>query len=434
MRRITLDHSHALIHQDELNIYTAKVSLYHDMIHAGTGAGSDFLGWVELPDNYDREELARIKAAADKIRQEAEIFIVVGIGGSYLGARAAIEMLSHTFRNELPSEKRNGPRIYYVGQNLSATYISHLLEAIEGQDVCLNVISKSGTTTEPAIAFQILKQWMERQYGREEAAQRIYVTTDKRKGILRELADREGYASFVIPDNVGGRYSVLTAVGLLPMAVAGIDLDEVLAGARAAANDLRGDRLQDNPCYQYAAIRNLLHAQGKTTEIMVNYEPRLFYFGEWFKQLFGESEGKEGKGIFPASLNFTTDLHSMGQYIQQGRRDIFETVLKVEKSPAEIILDKADEDLGLNYLAGRTMGFVNDKAFAGTLQAHVDGGVPNLVIHIPETSPYYFGYMVYFFEKACAMSAYLLGVNPFDQPGVEAYKKNMKQLLKATNT
>ena len=431
MKSITLDYSKSLgfLIQNEIDGLEERINECHSMLHLGTGQGSDYLGWVDLPDNYDREELARIKAAAEKIRSESEVFLVVGIGGSYLGARAAIEMLSHSFYNELPRDKRKGPKIYYVGHNLSSSYISHLLEVIEGQDISINVISKSGTTTEPALAFGILKEYMENKYGSQEASQRIYATTDKSKGVLRELSLHEGYETFVVPDNVGGRYSVLTSVGLLPMAVAGINIDEVMEGARAAARDLRVSSLKDNSCYQYAAIRNILYVKGFTTEVIVNYEPQLFYFGEWFKQLFGESEGKNGKGIFPAAVNFTTDLHSMGQYIQDGRRHIFETILNVEKSHEEIIIKRTEEDMGLNYLAGKTMSFVNNKAFEGTLSAHIDGGVPNLIINIPEISPYYFGYLVYFFEKACAISGYLLGVNPFDQPGVEAYKRNMFKLL-----
>jgi glucose-6-phosphate isomerase len=427
--RIDYSKSFSYLRQNEIDQLKERITLCHNMLHNKNGQGSDYLGWVDLPDRYDREEFATIQATAQKIRNESEVFLVVGIGGSYLGARAAIEMLNHSFYNELPREKRNGPKIYYVGHNLSATYIKHLLEIIAGQDISINVISKSGTTTEPALAFGILKEYMENKYGRTEASQRIYATTDKSKGVLRELYLQEGYETFVVPDDIGGRYSVLTPVGLLPMAVAGINIDEVMEGARSAAGDLRVDNLKCNHCYQYAAIRNIFYDRGKTTEIMVSYEPRLSYFGEWFKQLFGESEGKDGKGIFPASVNFTTDLHSMGQYIQDGRRNIFETVLNVEKSPEDIIIKRSEEDMGLNYLAGKTISLVNNKALEGTISAHIDGGVPNLVINIPEISPYYFGYLVYFFEKACAISGYLLGVNPFDQPGVEAYKRNMFKLL-----
>ncbi len=434
--RITLDASKAFldIKADEIDAFKEIVNQCHRALHEGTGLGSGYLGWLDWPDRYNdiynRKELVRIQTKADQIRQKCDAFLVVGIGGSYLGARAAIEMLNHSFYNELPREKRKGPKIYYIGHNLSASYIKQLLDVIAGQDICINVISKSGTTTEPALAFGLLKEFMEQKYGRAEASQRIFATTDEHKGLLLKLAIQEGYETFVIPDDIGGRYSVLTPVGLLPMAVAGIAVDEVIAGASAASRDLRVNDLMENPCYQYAAIRNILYERGFTTEILVNYEPRLFYFGEWFKQLFGESEGKDGRGIFPAAVNFTTDLHSMGQYIQEGRRDLFETVLHVEKSSDEVLIQAVEPDMGFNDLAGKGLSFVNQKAMEGTLAAHAAGGVPNLVINIPELSPYHFGYMVYFFEKACAMSAYLSGVNPFDQPGVEAYKKNMLRLLR----
>ena len=431
MERITLEYSQSrsYVKLSELDAIQERIGLCHDMVHNGTGPGSEYLGWVNWPDLYDREEFARIQATAEKIRKDSEVFLVVGIGGSYLGARAAIEMLAHSFYNELPREKRGGPKIYYVGHNLSSTYLRHLLDMIQGQDFSINVISKSGTTTEPALAFGILKQYLESKYGREQASRRIYATTDQHKGALRELALQEGYETFVIPDNIGGRYSVLTPVGLLPMAVAGINIDEVMVGAQAASADLRVNDLQENHCYQYAALRNIFYTRGFSTEIMVSYEPRLFYFGEWFKQLFGESEGKDGKGIFPTAVSFTTDLHSMGQYIQDGPRNLFETVLNVVKSSEEIMIQSSETDMGFNYLAGKYLSFVNQKAMQGTMAAHLDGGVPNLVLNIPELSPYYFGYLVYFFQKACAISGYLLGVNPFDQPGVEAYKKNMKELL-----
>lgn len=432
MEKITFDYSQALnfIKNEEINVLQERVSKCHKMLHHGTGLGSDYLGWIDLPNKYDKMEFDRIKVAAERIRCQSDVFIVIGIGGSYLGARAAIEMLNHTFYNELPKDKRKGPKVYFAGHNISSTYLKHLLETIDGQDISINVISKSGTTTEPAIAFRVLKEYMENKYGRNEASKRIYVTTDKSKGALKALADQEGYETFVIPDDIGGRYSVLTPVGLLPMAVAGIDIDQVMKGGQAAAKDLSIDDLEYNFAYQYAAIRNVLYSKGKTTEIMVNYEPNLSYFGEWYKQLFGESEGKDGKGIFPTALNFTTDLHSMGQYIQDGRKDIFETVLNVAKSREEIIIKENQDDMdGLNYISGKTLDFVNKKAMEGSISAHVDGGVPNLIINIPEISPYYFGYLVYFFEKACGMSGYLLGVNPFDQPGVEAYKTNMFRLL-----
>ena len=432
MDRVTFDYSKSLnfIDEQEIIALQERVSLCHNMLHNGTGEGGEFLGWVDLPDVYDREEFEKIKLTAEKIRNDCDVFIVLGIGGSYLGARAAIEMLNHNFYNELPKEKRNGPKIYFAGHNISSTYLKELLDIIEGQDICINVISKSGTTTETAIAFRILREYIEKRYGGKEASRRIYATTDKESGALKKLADEKGYETFVVPDNIGGRYSVLTPVGLLPMAVAGIDIAEVMQGAKTAMEHLSDDNINNNPSYQYAVIRNILYSMDKTTEVIVNYEPNLFCFGEWFKQLFGESEGKDGRGIFPASLNFTTDLHSMGQYMQDGRRNIFETILNVEKPKEEISIPKDEDDLdGLNYISGTTLDFVNKSAMEGTIAAHTDGGVPNLIINIPEISPYYFGYLVYFFEKACGMSGYLLGVNPFNQPGVEAYKTNMFKLL-----
>ncbi|MCK9267716.1 MAG: glucose-6-phosphate isomerase [Alkaliphilus sp.] len=432
MDRVTFDYSKSLNFIDEQKIIALQeeVSSCHDMLHDGTGEGSEFSGWVDLPNTYGMEEFEKIKSVAEEIRNSCDVFIILGIGGSYLGARAAIEMLSHNFYNELPEEKRSGPKIYFAGHNISSAYLKELFDIIEGRDICINVISKSGTTTETALAFRIFREYMEEKYGKEGAGRRIYATTDKESGALKKLADREGYETFVVPDNIGGRYSVLTPVGLLPISVAGIDIAEIMRGAKTAAEHLADDSIDNNPSYQYAAIRNILYSMGKTTEIIVNYEPNLFYFGEWFKQLFGESEGKGKKGIFPTSLNFTTDLHSMGQYIQDGRRDIFETILNVEKSREKILIPKDEADLdGLNYISGKTLDFVNKSAMRGTVDAHVDGGVPNLIINIPEISPYYFGYLVYFFEKACGMSGYLLGVNPFNQPGVEAYKKNMFKLL-----
>ena len=433
MDRVTYDYSGSLDFIDEREIIAMqeKVNLCHKMLHEGTGEGSEFSGWVDLPNTTHGDcPLVHLKSAAEKIRGNCDIFIILGIGGSYLGARAAIEMLNHNFYNELPKEKRNGPKIYFAGHNVSSTYLKELLDIIGDQDICINVISKSGTTTETAIAFRIFRRYMEERYGKSEAARRIYATTDKSSGALKKLADKEGYETFVVPDDIGGRYSVLTPVGLLPMAVAGVDIAEVMQGAKMAADHLSDDNINNNPAYQYAAVRNILYSMGKTTEVIVNYEPNLFYFGEWFKQLFGESEGKDGKGIFPASLNFTTDLHSMGQYMQDGKRNIFETILNIEKPKEEILISRDEDDLdGLNYISGKTLDFVNKSAMKGTIAAHIDGGVPNLVINIPEISPYYFGYLVYFFEKACGMSGYLLGVNPFNQPGVEAYKKNMLQLL-----
>jgi glucose-6-phosphate isomerase len=414
----------------EIDYMEDMVKSAHDKLHNGTGAGNDFLGWIDLPVNYDQDEFARIKESAEKIKSDSEVLIVIGIGGSYLGARAAIEMLTNNFHNALDNDKRKAPKIFYVGNNISSTYMTELLQAIDGKDISLNIISKSGTTTEPAIAFRILRTYLEKKYGTEEAKKRIYATTDKAKGALKTLADAEGYESFVVPDDIGGRFSVLTAVGLLPIAAAGIDIDEMMKGAAEAREVYSKPSLKENEAYQYAAVRNALYNKGKTIEVLVNYEPSLHYFNEWWKQLYGESEGKDNKGLFPAAVDFTTDLHSMGQYIQEGRRILFETVINVEKAKYEINIEEAENDLdGLNFLAGKTMDFVNKKAFEGTILAHNDGGVPNVVLNVPELSPYYFGYMVYFFEKACGISGYLLGVNPFNQPGVEAYKKNMFALL-----
>ncbi|RCX17488.1 glucose-6-phosphate isomerase [Anaerobacterium chartisolvens] len=432
MQRLSFDYSKAsdFLKEHEVKYFKSFALQTHEMLHNKTGAGSDFLGWVNLPVDYDKEEFARIKASAEKIKSDSDVLVVVGIGGSYLGARAAIEMLSHSFYNNLPKDKRNTPEIYFVGNNISSTYLTDLLELLEGKEVSVNVISKSGTTTEPAIAFRIFKEYMENKYGREEARKRIYATTDKARGALKKLSDEEGYESFVIPDDVGGRFSVLTAVGLLPIAVCGASIDDIMKGAADAYELYKNPNLDENDCYKYAAARNALYRKNKTTEIMVNYEPSLHFFTEWWKQLFGESEGKDQKGIFPAGVDFSTDLHSMGQYIQDGLRNIFETVLSVEK-PKKSITVKEDRDNvdGLNFLAGKEMDFVNKKAFEGTLLAHTDGGVPNLILNIPQLNDYYFGQLVYFFEKACGISGYLLAVNPFDQPGVEAYKKNMFALL-----
>ena len=400
------------------------------MLHEKTGLGNDFLGWVDLPKNYDKEEFARIKKAAKKIQSDSDVLVVIGIGGSYLGARAAIECLGHSFRNNLTKEERKTPEIYFAGNNISSTYLMDLLDVIKDKDVSLNVISKSGTTTEPAIAFRVLKEFLENKYGKEEAAKRIYATTDAKKGALKQVSDEEGYETFIIPDDVGGRFSVLTPVGLLPIAVAGIDIDAMMKGANDARLDYSVSDLNKNDCYQYAAVRNILHRKGKDIELLVNYEPSLHFVSEWWKQLYGESEGKDQKGIFPASVDFSTDLHSMGQYVQDGKRILFETVLNVEKPRRVIELKSEEKDLdGLNYLSEKTMDFVNEKAFQGTLLAHTDGQVPNLLINIPTLDEYNFGYLVYFFEKACGISGYLLGVNPFNQPGVEAYKKNMFALL-----
>lgn len=431
-KRLSLDLSKTstFLKEQEITYLQPMITEAHNMLHNKTGAGNDFLGWVDLPVNYDKEEFSRIKKAAETIRSNSDALIVIGIGGSYLGARAAIEVLSHTFNSTLSKEKRKSPVIFYAGNNISSTYLSDLLEAVEGLDISVNVISKSGTTTEPAIAFRIFKDLVEKKYGKEEAKKRIFATTDKTKGALKNLADAEGYETFVIPDDVGGRYSVLTAVGLLPIAVAGIDIDEMMKGAADARETYSSSDVSKNDCYKYVAARNSLYRKGKTTEIVVNYEPSLHYFGEWWKQLYGESEGKDNKGIFPAAVDFSTDLHSMGQYIQEGIRNIFETVINVEKPRNKIVLGESAENVdGLNFLAGKEMDFVNKKAFQGTVLAHNDGGVPNIIVNIPELTPYHFGFAVYFFEKACGISGYLLGVNPFDQPGVEAYKKNMFALL-----
>ncbi|MFA9560233.1 glucose-6-phosphate isomerase [Evansella sp. AB-rgal1] len=431
-KTISFDYSKAtpFISQHEVDYMTELVKSAHASIHNGTGAGNDFLGWVDLPVNYDKEEFSRIQKAAEKIKSDSDVLLVVGIGGSYLGARAAIEALQHSFYNVMDKESRKAPQIFFVGNNISSTYVNHLLQVIEGKDVSINVISKSGTTTEPAIAFRIFRDYVEKKYGVEEARKRIYATTDKAKGALKQLATEEGYESFVIPDDVGGRFSVLTAVGLLPIAASGLDIEAMMKGAADARETYANPNLAENEAYQYAAVRNALYNKGKTIELMVNYEPSLHFVSEWWKQLYGESEGKDQKGIFPAAVDFSTDLHSMGQYVQDGRRDLFETVLHVESVKEEVLIEEAGTDLdGLNYLAGKSMDFVNKKAFEGTLLAHLDGGVPNLIVNIPELNEYHFGYLVYFFEKACALSGYLLGVNPFDQPGVEAYKTNMFALL-----
>lgn len=416
--------------EEEVLSMQPMVDVAHKMLHEKSGLGSDFLGWVDLPTNYDKDEFARIKAAAKKIQDTCDVLIVIGIGGSYLGARAAIEMLSHTFHNSLSKEKRKLPEVYFVGNNISSTYMADLLDLVEGKDICVNVISKSGTTTEPAIAFRIFKDLLEKKYGKEEAKNRIFATTDKAKGALKTLSDNEGYETFVVPDDVGGRFSVLTAVGLLPIAAVGIDIDEMMKGAKDAQDAYANPCIKENDAYKYAAARNALYRKGKTIEMVVNYEPSLHYFGEWWKQLYGESEGKDNKGIFPAAADFSTDLHSMGQYIQEGLRGLFETLISVEKPRHSILINEDKEDLdGLNFLAGKEMDYVNKMASQGTVLAHNDGGVPNMIVTVPELSAYYFGYMVYFFEKACGISGYLLGVNPFDQPGVEAYKKNMFALL-----
>lgn len=419
------DKAKDFISQEEIDNVSAQVSAAHKTINEKSGPGSDFLGWVDLPVDYDKEEFERIEKAAAKIRKDSDVLVVIGIGGSYLGAKAAIDFVTGPFYNY--TEK---PQIIFAGNNISPNYLNSVIDCLDGKDVSLNVISKSGTTTEPAIAFRVLKKYLEDKYGKEEAKGRIYATTDRTKGALKNLADAEGYETFVVPDDVGGRFSVLTAVGLLPIAVCGADIKAMMKGAADARELYANDDLASNECYQYAAVRNILHRKGKSVEMLVNYEPELQYFIEWWKQLYGESEGKDGKGIFPAGASFSTDLHSMGQYIQDGRRLMFETVLYLEEPKRDLIIeeDAANVD-GLNFLAGKGMDYVNKKAFEGTYLAHNDGGVPNLVIKLKSLDEYTFGQLVYFFEKACGISGYMLGVNPFNQPGVESYKKNMFALL-----
>lgn len=412
--------------EDELACMAPLVKAAQDTLHAGSGAGNDFLGWVDLPENYDKEEFARIKVAARKIQQTCDVLVVIGIGGSYLGARAAIEFVNGQMYNGVRPE--GIPEVYFVGSNISSSYLNDVVKIIGERDFCINVISKSGTTTEPAIAFRIFKKLCEDKYGKDGAKDRIFATTDKARGALKKLADDEGYETFVVPDDVGGRFSVLTAVGLLPMAAAGVDIDAAMAGAAEARKAfLTGT---DHDCAKYAALRNILHQKGKAMEILVNYEPALVMLGEWFKQLFDESEGKDHKGIFATSANFSTDLHSIGQFIQDGTRNMFETVVWVREPRSESYIEETAEDIdGLNYLAGKSVQFVNSKAYQGTLMAHMDGGTPNIIVEIDKADAWHFGYLVYFFEKACGISGYLLGVNPFNQPGVEAYKKNMFALL-----
>lgn len=430
MSGIKLDYSRSMINKEEFKGLSEFAYISHDMLHNKTGLGNDYVGWVDLPNNIDEEELKRVKAASDKIKLNSDVLVVIGIGGSYIGSRAVIEALGNNFRNELSKGKRKFPKIFYAGQNISGKYLSELVEVLREIDFSINVISKSGTTTEPAIAFRVLKKLIIEKYGKEEAKTRIYATTDKSKGALRQLADKEGYETFVIPDDVGGRYSVLTPVGLLPIATSGIDIDELLAGASEGVKEYSVKNIDENICYQYAILRNALYNRGKTTEIMVNYEPGLHYVSEWWKQLYGESEGKDNKGLFPAAVDFSTDLHSMGQYIQDGRRNIFETVLKVSDSGFDMVIEEDELNLdGLNYLKGKTMNYVNEKAFEGTLLAHYDGNVPNIIFEIEKLNAFNIGKLIYLFEKACGISGYLLGVNPFDQPGVEAYKKNMFALL-----
>lgn len=430
MKNITFDYSDAFVKPHEIEGLTEFTKKAHDMLHNKVGLGNDYLGWLGLPSEYDKDEFKRIKQAAEKIKKNSDVLLVVGIGGSYLGSKAVIEALTNSFYNDLDDKERKTPKVYFAGNNISGRYLKHLVSLVKDQDFSVNVISKSGTTTETAIAFRVFKNLLEEKYGKEGAKERIFATTDKERGALKTLANEEGYETFIIPDDVGGRFSVLTPVGLLPIAVSGLDIDTLMEGAKDGMKEYSELSIEQNPCYQYAIVRNALYNKGKTVEILVDYEPSLAYVGEWWKQLFGESEGKDGKGIFPASVHFSTDLHSMGQYIQDGRRDIFETIINVESLEEDIEIPYVDENLdGLNYLAGKTFNFANQKAFEGTRMAHVDGNVPNLIINVPELNEYYFGKLIYFFEKACGISGYLLGVNPFDQPGVEAYKKNMFALL-----
>ena len=430
--KVTFDYSKAagFVQEHEMAYMSELVAQAKDKLVTKSGAGNDFLGWIDLPIDYDKEEFARIQKAAEQIRKDSEVLLVIGIGGSYLGARAAIEFLGHSFANVVSKEIRKSPEIYYVGNSISSTYIKHLIDVVGDRDFSINMISKSGTTTEPAIAFRVFKEILEKKYGKEEAAKRIYATTDKAKGALKNLATEEGYETFVVPDDVGGRFSVLTAVGLLPIAVSGADIEKLMEGAAAGRKEALENDFAENGALQYAAIRNILLRKGKTIEVLANYEPSLHYVSEWWKQLYGESEGKDQKGIFPASVDLTTDLHSMGQFIQDGNRILFETVMNVETSKEEIIINEEPVDLdGLNYLAGKTVDFINKSAMNGTILAHTDGNVPNLIVNIPEQNEYYLGQLFYFFEFACGISGYLLGVNPFNQPGVESYKKNMFALL-----
>lgn len=429
---VVFDYSLAkgFISEEEICMMEANANAAKETLLKKTGAGNDFLGWIDLPVDYDKEEFARIQKAAQKIQNDSEVLIVIGIGGSYLGARAAISFLRHSFYNRVSKEIRKTPEIYYAGNSISSTYLVHLLDVIGERDFSVNIISKSGTTTEPAIAFRVLKKKLEEKYGKSEAAKRIYATTDKEKGALKNLASEEGYETFVVPDDVGGRFSVLTAVGLLPIAASGADITKLMEGAASMRVQCLNNVYTENDAVKYAVVRNVLYHKGKSVEVLANYEPTIHYVSEWWKQLYGESEGKDQKGIFPAAVDLTTDLHSMGQFIQDGSRTMFETVLEIEKSDCEIILEEEAVDLdGLNYLAGKSMDFINKSAMKGTLLAHTDGNVPNLLVKIPEQNEFYLGQLFYFFEFACGVSGYMLGVNPFNQPGVESYKKNMFALL-----
>ena len=432
MAKVTFDYSKTaeFISKDEITSMKKLVLDAKETLVSKNGAGNDFLGWIDLPVDYDKDEFNRIKSAAEKIKSDSDVLLVIGIGGSYLGARAAIEFLRHNFYNMVDKSVRKTPEIYFVGNNISSTYVKHLMDVIGDRDFSINIISKSGTTTEPAIAFRVFKKMLEAKYGKKEAAKRIYATTDKAKGALKNLATEEGYESFVVPDDIGGRFSVLTAVGLLPIAVSGADLDKLMEGAASGRKHALEADFEENDALLYAAMRNILLRKGKNVEIVANYEPSLHYVSEWWKQLFGESEGKDQKGIFPAAVDLTTDLHSMGQFIQDGARIMFETVINVESPQCEITIEEEPVDLdGLNYLAGKTMDFVNKSAMNGTILAHTDGNVPNLMVKVPEQNEFYLGELFYFFEFACGVSGYLLGVNPFNQPGVESYKRNMFALL-----
>ena len=432
MSKLSFDYSKALefVSQEEIDNFESTVNLAKETLINKRGAGADFLGWLDLPVNYDKEEFEKIKKAAKKIQSDSEVLVVIGIGGSYLGAKACIEALSHSFYALLDKTKRPYPHIVFCGNSISEKYLHDLEEALEGKDFSINIISKSGTTTEPAVAFRVLKKALIKKYGKEEARKRIYATTDRAKGALKKLTDEEGYESFVVPDDVGGRFSVLTAVGLLPIAVAGIDIDKLMEGAAAARKSALEKPYKENPALLYAALRNIIHRKGKAVEILANYEPSLHYISEWWKQLYGESEGKDNKGIYPASVDLTTDLHSMGQFIQEGSRILYETVISIEEPLVNMLLEEEEKDTdGMNYLAGKSIDFVNKSAMNGTILAHTDGGVPNLSIVLPKLNEEYLGELFYFFEFACGVSGYILAVNPFNQPGVESYKKNMFALL-----
>ena len=430
MANVKFTYANAMVSDAEIQMMKTQVEAAKDVLLAKTGAGNDFLGWIDLPVDYDKEEFDRIKKAAAKIQNDSEVLLVIGIGGSYLGARAAIESLRHSFYNVVDKEVRKTPEIYYVGNSISSTYLAHLIEVVGNRDFSINMISKSGTTTEPAIAFRVFKKILVEKYGKEEAAKRIYATTDKAKGALKNLATEEGYESFVVPDDVGGRFSVLTAVGLLPIAVSGADIKQLMVGAATARTACMERPFEENDALQYVALRNILREKGKTMEILANYTPSVHYIGEWWKQLFGESEGKEGKGIYPTACDFTTDLHSLGQFIQDGTKNHIETVINIGSPRRKIIMEQEDNDLdGLNYLAGRTVDYINKQAMNGTVLAHVDGEIPNLMITLPYMTEFNLGELFYFFEFACGVSGYVLGVNPFNQPGVESYKKNMFALL-----